>query len=144
MPAQLIPPTPTQELLFRHDIEALAQQHPGVITAPQFICTRDPAWKGRTARIDAPLLSSLVPSDAGACHGRPSVVTALSSHSPLMCLYLRTSPFLSQAAAAARTLVYVCGPASMIDDSERVYTTQDGPGGRAPLRKDQVLFERWW
>ena len=42
---------------------------------------------------------------------------------------------------AERTLVYVCGPASMIDDVERIYTKE---GGRPPLRKEQVLFERWW
>lgn len=47
-------------------------------------------------------------------------------------------------AAAERTLVYVCGPASMIDDVERVYTKETGPDGRTPLRKEQVRFERWW
>lgn len=40
--------------------------------------------------------------------------------------------------------MYVCGPAAMIDDAERIYTTEEGPGGRPPLRKEQVLFERWW
>lgn len=51
-----------QELLFRHETEALAQRHPGVITT-QFICTRDPTWTGRTARVDPALLWSLVPAD---------------------------------------------------------------------------------
>lgn len=50
-----------QELLFHADIEALAKQHPSIIDA-QFICTQDPAWTGRRARIDAPLLWSLVPA----------------------------------------------------------------------------------
>lgn len=46
--------------------------------------------------------------------------------------------------AAERTLVYVCGPAAMIDDAERIYTKEGGPGGRPALRREQVLFERWW
>lgn len=52
-----------QELLFRPDIEALARQHPAVVDPPLFICTQDPSWQGRTARVDAPLLWSLVPAD---------------------------------------------------------------------------------
>lgn len=40
--------------------------------------------------------------------------------------------------------MYVCGPAFMIDDVERIYTKEGGPDGRPPLRKEQVLFERWW
>lgn len=49
-----------------------------------------------------------------------------------------------RATAAERTLVYVCGPASMIDDVERVYREGGGLEGRPPLRQEQVRFERWW
>ncbi len=66
-----------QELLFRREMEALAQQHPGVVDAPQFVCTRDPAWPGRTRRIDPTLLWSLATAD-----GAWFVVAVLSTWIP--------------------------------------------------------------
>jgi ferredoxin-NADP reductase len=107
-----------QELLFRREIEALAQQHPRIIDA-HFICTQEKkekekeaavSWTGRTARIDAALLWSLIPL------GEPP-----------------------------QTLIYVCGPSAMIDDVERWACVDGDPrGGRPPLRRELVLFERWW
>lgn len=126
--------TKKQELLFRPDVEALAKQHPGIMDA-QFICTKDPAWSGRRARVDAPLLWSLVPADG--TYGW--LLSQKKRGEALIILYP-----IHMHAAAERTLVYVCGPASMIDDVERVYTKETGPDGRTALRKEQVRFERWW
>ena len=43
-----------------------------------------------------------------------------------------------------KALVYVCGPASMIDDAERTYLAEDKATARKPLRKEQLRFEKWW
>lgn len=91
-----VPPhsNPIQELLFRQDIEALAAKHPSVIDPPLFICTRDPAWTGRTARIDGPLLSSLSPSDDdGTCPAvsHPRIFSHLRLNSPTCSLHFTNS-----------------------------------------------------
>lgn len=106
---------------------------------PVFICTRDPSWTGRTARIDPATLLSIVPPD-----GKYSCACASAWYIIPCCS--RPSPSIPPKAAAERTLVYVCGPASMIDDTERVLSQQEGGAdGRPPiLRKEQVLFEKWW